>query len=92
MSDGEWVDDPNRVKDEFRAHFATRFKDPGPCLGYINYTFPNRLKDDQVADQVAHLVLMGLRSSSFESFGELLVLISAQQWSGFLNMPLSLWV
>nr|GFB35118.1 RNA-directed DNA polymerase, eukaryota [Tanacetum cinerariifolium] len=50
LIDGGWVYDPNRVKDEFQAHFATRFNDPSPRLSYINFTFPNRLNDDQVAD------------------------------------------
>nr|GFB26290.1 RNA-directed DNA polymerase, eukaryota [Tanacetum cinerariifolium] len=27
MIDGEWVDEPGRVKEEFRVHFATRFSD-----------------------------------------------------------------
>ncbi|GKB45992.1 RNA-directed DNA polymerase, eukaryota, partial [Tanacetum coccineum] len=49
MIDGEWVDEPNRVKDEFRNHFAARFNEPGPCHGYINHSFPNRLNDDQAA-------------------------------------------
>ncbi|GKA30426.1 RNA-directed DNA polymerase, eukaryota [Tanacetum coccineum] len=29
MIDGEWVDDPSKVKDEFRDYFASRFCDPG---------------------------------------------------------------
>ncbi|GJV72985.1 RNA-directed DNA polymerase, eukaryota [Tanacetum coccineum] len=29
MVDGEWMDDPSRVKEEFHNHFATRFQDPG---------------------------------------------------------------
>ncbi|GJT08559.1 RNA-directed DNA polymerase, eukaryota [Tanacetum coccineum] len=29
MVDGEWVDEPNRVKEEFRSHFANRFKTTG---------------------------------------------------------------
>ncbi|GKB89028.1 RNA-directed DNA polymerase, eukaryota [Tanacetum coccineum] len=33
MIDGDWVDDPSRVKDEFRNHFAARFQDPGICHG-----------------------------------------------------------
>nr|GEX19550.1 RNA-directed DNA polymerase, eukaryota [Tanacetum cinerariifolium] len=33
MIDGEWVDDPSHVKDEFRTHFAARFQDPGICHG-----------------------------------------------------------
>ncbi|GJW06526.1 RNA-directed DNA polymerase, eukaryota [Tanacetum coccineum] len=50
MVEGEWVDDPIRVKDEFRVHFANRFQDPGFCYGKINFEFPNRLNADQVSD------------------------------------------
>ncbi|GJZ47628.1 RNA-directed DNA polymerase, eukaryota [Tanacetum coccineum] len=35
MIEGEWVDDPIRVKDEFRNHFADRFNDPGSDGGWI---------------------------------------------------------
>ncbi|GJU76530.1 RNA-directed DNA polymerase, eukaryota [Tanacetum coccineum] len=35
MIDGDWVDDPSRVKDEFRNHFAARFQDPGICHGCL---------------------------------------------------------
>ncbi|GJY93635.1 RNA-directed DNA polymerase, eukaryota [Tanacetum coccineum] len=41
MIEGEWVDDPIRVKDEFRNHFADRFNDPGTRHGRINFSFPN---------------------------------------------------
>ncbi|GJV76731.1 hypothetical protein Tco_1508315 [Tanacetum coccineum] len=47
MIDGEWVDEPNRVKDEFRNHFAARFQDPGLCQGKINFNFPTRLNLEQ---------------------------------------------
>nr|GEX79583.1 RNA-directed DNA polymerase, eukaryota [Tanacetum cinerariifolium] len=50
MIDGEWVDEPNRVKEEFRDYFAARFNEPGTRHGHINYTFPNRLNEEQVAD------------------------------------------
>ncbi|GKA78303.1 hypothetical protein Tco_0784840 [Tanacetum coccineum] len=50
MIDGYWVDEPNRVKSEFRNYFADRFQDPGNCNGKINFTFPNRLSLDKVAD------------------------------------------
>ncbi|GJS54510.1 RNA-directed DNA polymerase, eukaryota [Tanacetum coccineum] len=50
MVDGEWMDDPSRVKEEFHNHFATRFQDPGANRGNINFTFPNRLSLDQVSD------------------------------------------
>ena len=50
MVDGDWVDDPSQVKNEFRDHFASRFQDPGTCNGKLNFTFPNRLTSDQSAD------------------------------------------
>nr|GEV03225.1 RNA-directed DNA polymerase, eukaryota [Tanacetum cinerariifolium] len=50
MIDGEWVDDPSRVKDEFHTHFAARFQDPGICHGRINFSFPNRLNLQQATD------------------------------------------
>ncbi|GKC42072.1 hypothetical protein Tco_1059794 [Tanacetum coccineum] len=50
MVDGEWMDDPSRVKEEFHNYFATRFQDPGANRGNINFTFPNRLSLDQVSD------------------------------------------
>nr|GEY98143.1 RNA-directed DNA polymerase, eukaryota [Tanacetum cinerariifolium] len=49
MSEGEWVDDPICVKDEFRNHFADRFNDPGTRHAIINFSFPNRLTLEQVS-------------------------------------------
>ncbi|GJT57955.1 RNA-directed DNA polymerase, eukaryota [Tanacetum coccineum] len=48
MVDGEWVDDPCRVKEEFRLHFANRFRAPAANRCKLNYTFPNRLSSDQL--------------------------------------------
>nr|GEX17849.1 RNA-directed DNA polymerase, eukaryota [Tanacetum cinerariifolium] len=50
MSEGECMDDPICVKDEFRNHFADRFNDPGTRHGRINFSFPNRLTNEQVFD------------------------------------------
>nr|GEU77836.1 RNA-directed DNA polymerase, eukaryota [Tanacetum cinerariifolium] len=50
MVDGEWVDEPNHVKNEFRTHFADRFNDMGLCHGKLNFSFPNRLSIEQAAD------------------------------------------
>nr|GEY93057.1 RNA-directed DNA polymerase, eukaryota [Tanacetum cinerariifolium] len=49
MVDGECMDDPSRVKEEFRSHFATRFQAPGVNRSRLNFRFPNRLNPDQVA-------------------------------------------
>nr|GEW33336.1 RNA-directed DNA polymerase, eukaryota [Tanacetum cinerariifolium] len=47
MIEGEWVDDPSKVKDKFRDYFASRFSDPRIRHGVINFNFPNRLNIDQ---------------------------------------------
>nr|GEV50644.1 RNA-directed DNA polymerase, eukaryota [Tanacetum cinerariifolium] len=48
MINGEWVDEPNHVKEEFRNHFAFCFNDPEPRSRFINHVFPNELNADQV--------------------------------------------
>ncbi|GJU21171.1 RNA-directed DNA polymerase, eukaryota [Tanacetum coccineum] len=50
MVDGEWVDEPNRVKEEFRSHFANRFQDTGVSRCRLNFRFPSRLTADQISD------------------------------------------
>nr|GEU40308.1 putative ribonuclease H-like domain-containing protein [Tanacetum cinerariifolium] len=50
MIDREWVDEPGKVKEEFRAHFDTRFSDPGLCHGQLNFCFPNRLNNEQLVE------------------------------------------
>nr|GEU38082.1 RNA-directed DNA polymerase, eukaryota [Tanacetum cinerariifolium] len=50
MVDGEWVDEPSRVKEEFRTYFSSRFQDPGTRQCRLNFTFPNRLTSDQILD------------------------------------------
>ncbi|GJQ88864.1 RNA-directed DNA polymerase, eukaryota [Tanacetum coccineum] len=47
--DGDWVDDPCRVKEELRLHFANRFRAPVDTRYKLNYTFPNKLQPDQMA-------------------------------------------
>nr|GEW35841.1 RNA-directed DNA polymerase, eukaryota, nucleotide-binding alpha-beta plait domain protein [Tanacetum cinerariifolium] len=48
MADGEWMDDPSRVKEEFCLHFATRFQAPGVNRSRLNFRFPNRLNPNHV--------------------------------------------
>ncbi|GJU58525.1 hypothetical protein Tco_1236291 [Tanacetum coccineum] len=50
MVDGDWVDDPIRVKEEFHDYFATRFCETEPSSGYIDFNFPNKISGDQLAD------------------------------------------
>nr|GEX78650.1 RNA-directed DNA polymerase, eukaryota [Tanacetum cinerariifolium] len=50
MVDGDWIDDPDLIKQEFRSHIADRFQDPGSRRGSLNFFFPNRLSNDQILD------------------------------------------
>ncbi|GKD29054.1 RNA-directed DNA polymerase, eukaryota [Tanacetum coccineum] len=50
MVDGEWVDEPTRVKEEFHSHFASRFQDPGANRNRLNFSFPSRLSLDQISE------------------------------------------
>nr|GFD07479.1 RNA-directed DNA polymerase, eukaryota [Tanacetum cinerariifolium] len=50
MVDGDWIDDPDLIKHEFRSHFADRFQDPGSSRGSLNFLFPNCFSNDQILD------------------------------------------
>ncbi|GJU82120.1 RNA-directed DNA polymerase, eukaryota [Tanacetum coccineum] len=63
MIDGDWVDDPSRVKDEFRNHFAARFQDPGICHGKINFSFPNRLNHEQSTELESSITREEIRNA-----------------------------
>ncbi|GJV51398.1 RNA-directed DNA polymerase, eukaryota [Tanacetum coccineum] len=57
------VDDPSRVKDEFRNHFAARFQDPGICHGKINFSFPNRLNHEQSTELESSITREEIRNA-----------------------------
>nr|GEZ67007.1 RNA-directed DNA polymerase, eukaryota [Tanacetum cinerariifolium] len=48
--DGDWNTDPEVVKDVFKDHFATHFKQPSHGRLKLNISFPDRLSTDQVVD------------------------------------------
>ncbi|GJQ89092.1 RNA-directed DNA polymerase, eukaryota [Tanacetum coccineum] len=50
MVNGEWLDEPCRVKEEFRLHFANRFSAPSPNRCKLNFVFPNKLSPDLAND------------------------------------------
>nr|GEU77497.1 RNA-directed DNA polymerase, eukaryota [Tanacetum cinerariifolium] len=50
MVDGEWVDEPGRVKEEFRSHFASRFQAPTSNRCRLNFTFPKCLDSVQAGE------------------------------------------
>ncbi|GJQ99597.1 hypothetical protein Tco_0522582 [Tanacetum coccineum] len=51
MVDGDWIVEPDLVKQEFRRALLTdRFQDPGSRRGSLNFPFPNRLNNDQILE------------------------------------------
>nr|GEX27770.1 RNA-directed DNA polymerase, eukaryota [Tanacetum cinerariifolium] len=48
--EGDWVVDPNSVKNKFFNHFANRFSSPANSRIIINSQFPTRLSLDQIDD------------------------------------------
>ncbi|PWA96169.1 hypothetical protein CTI12_AA041880 [Artemisia annua] len=47
MVDGEWVDDPSRIKEVFRTHFATCFQTPNVNRSRLAFEFPKTLNPEQ---------------------------------------------
>ncbi|GJY05304.1 putative RNA-directed DNA polymerase, eukaryota, reverse transcriptase zinc-binding domain protein [Tanacetum coccineum] len=47
MVNGEWVIDPNRVKEEFRKHFSHQFLKPPDSRCILNFPFPKQLSVEQ---------------------------------------------
>ncbi|GKA62641.1 RNA-directed DNA polymerase, eukaryota [Tanacetum coccineum] len=48
--DGDWRTDSEDVKEVFKEHFATRFKQPVHDHLKLNFSYPNRLSNGQVED------------------------------------------
>ncbi|GJT34263.1 RNA-directed DNA polymerase, eukaryota [Tanacetum coccineum] len=48
--DGEWIEDPNVVKNEFLSHFQSRFEAPCANRLVLDMVFPNRLSPEQAQD------------------------------------------
>ncbi|GKB29112.1 putative RNA-directed DNA polymerase, eukaryota, reverse transcriptase zinc-binding domain protein, partial [Tanacetum coccineum] len=48
--DGEWIEDPIAVKNEFLSHFQSRFEAPCANRLVLDMVFPNRLSPEQAQD------------------------------------------
>ncbi|GJR94425.1 RNA-directed DNA polymerase, eukaryota [Tanacetum coccineum] len=63
LADGNWHTDPTMVKDMFKDHYATRFKQPDRSRLKLNISFPNRLSTDQIVDLDSHISLDEIRAA-----------------------------
>nr|GEW36733.1 hypothetical protein [Tanacetum cinerariifolium] len=50
LSEGNWIEDPNSVKNEFLSHFKERFDSPCSLRLILDGEFPNKLSADQNLD------------------------------------------
>ncbi|GKE96421.1 RNA-directed DNA polymerase, eukaryota [Tanacetum coccineum] len=66
MVDGEWIVEPMRVKEAFRNHFASRFQHPSSGRSHINFTFPNRLSQEQKEDLESHVSMDEIRKAVWD--------------------------
>ncbi|GJR84790.1 RNA-directed DNA polymerase, eukaryota [Tanacetum coccineum] len=48
--DGEWIEDPKAVKNEFLSHFKDRFDNPCDSRLILDMDFPNKLSSDEIHD------------------------------------------
>ncbi|GJU78107.1 RNA-directed DNA polymerase, eukaryota [Tanacetum coccineum] len=74
FDNGVWLTDPVLVKKAFHDHYESRFKKPTSARFKINFPFPNRLTQDQVAELE--------RGNTGIASG----LISVLRWNTFLSM------
>nr|GEY47758.1 RNA-directed DNA polymerase, eukaryota [Tanacetum cinerariifolium] len=63
MVDGDWVDDPSHVKDEFCSHFASRFQAPCDSRSKINFPFLDRLNSEQATSLETPITTDKIRSA-----------------------------
>ncbi|GJW82616.1 hypothetical protein Tco_0146591 [Tanacetum coccineum] len=65
--DGEWIEDPVAIKNEFLSHFQSRFEAPCANRLVLDMVFPNILSPEQAQDYWKELLL--LKRNSKKLFG-----------------------
>nr|GFA49058.1 RNA-directed DNA polymerase, eukaryota [Tanacetum cinerariifolium] len=64
--DGDWISNPVLIKDAFKEHFASRFKQPASFRLKLNSPFPKRLSFDQVTDLECDISRSEIRKAVWE--------------------------
>ncbi|GJQ97462.1 RNA-directed DNA polymerase, eukaryota, partial [Tanacetum coccineum] len=64
--DGDWRTDPKVIKDAFKDHFATRFKQPDRFRLKLNISFPKRLSTIQADDLDSCITRTEIRNAVWE--------------------------
>nr|GEZ92956.1 RNA-directed DNA polymerase, eukaryota [Tanacetum cinerariifolium] len=57
LSEGNWIEDPNSVKNDFFSHFKERFDSPCSSRLMLKGEFPNKLSADQSIDLESNVTI-----------------------------------
>ncbi|GJY59135.1 RNA-directed DNA polymerase, eukaryota [Tanacetum coccineum] len=55
LAEGDWIEDPVKVKHEFVKHFAARFAIPSSDQIHLEMPFPRMLSEDQIHELESHV-------------------------------------
>ncbi|GKD94613.1 RNA-directed DNA polymerase, eukaryota [Tanacetum coccineum] len=66
MVDGNWVDDPHKVKNEFMEHFSTRFCNPGNKGASIQMEFPKKISDTQLREIESEVTIEEIKKAVWD--------------------------
>nr|GEW28086.1 RNA-directed DNA polymerase, eukaryota [Tanacetum cinerariifolium] len=66
LSEGNWIEDPNLVKNEFFSHFKERFDNPCSSRLMLEREFPNKLSADQSIDLESNVTIEEIKRAVWD--------------------------
>nr|GEW78168.1 RNA-directed DNA polymerase, eukaryota [Tanacetum cinerariifolium] len=66
LSKGNWIEDPNSVKNEFFSHFKEWFDSPCSSRLMLEWEFPNKLSADQSIDLVSNVTIEEIKRAVWD--------------------------
>ncbi|GJR59837.1 RNA-directed DNA polymerase, eukaryota [Tanacetum coccineum] len=66
LSEGNWIEDPNSVKNEFFSHFKERFDSPCSSRLMLEGEFPNKLSADQSIDLESNVTIEEIKRAVWD--------------------------
>nr|GEY51617.1 reverse transcriptase domain-containing protein [Tanacetum cinerariifolium] len=66
LDSGNWIEDPNSVKNEFFSHFKERFDSPCSSRLMLEGEFPNKLSADQSIDLESNVTIEGIKRAVWD--------------------------
>nr|GEZ35985.1 RNA-directed DNA polymerase, eukaryota [Tanacetum cinerariifolium] len=66
LSEGNWIEDPNSVKNEFFSYFKERFDSPCSSRLMLEGEFPNKLSADQSTDLESNVTIEEIKRAVWD--------------------------